>query len=228
MKAVKKTCAIVASACFLVFTLLTLVDVLCFIHPFYAYEYEKNDQAEVIGMSDEALMKSTDALLDYLKEKREDISVMAEVNGEKREVFTERETLHMVDVRSLYEHAMLARNICGIVSLVLFTGIVFLCKKDRYEVLKDGFENGLFMIGSCVVCILVWAVADFNNFWMDFHYLFFDNDLFLLDPANSIMINMFPESFFFDLVLLIIVSFVLICLICYITIRKYERKELAQ
>lgn len=228
MKAVKKTCAIVASVCFLLFTLLSLVNILCFSHSFYAYEYEKNDQAEVIGMSDEDLLKSTDALLDYLKGKREDISVSAEVNGIEREVFTERESLHMVDVRKLYDNAMLAKNIAGTVSLLLFLLIVTVWKKDRYAILKDGFENGLFMIGSCVVCILIWAVADFNNFWLDFHYLFFDNDLFLLDPASSIMINMFPESFFFDLVLLIIVSFVLVCLICYFTIRKFVRKEVIQ
>ena len=228
MKAVKKTCAIVASVCFLLFTLLSLVDILCFSHSFYAYEYEKNDQAEVIGMSDEDLLESTDALLDYLKGKREDISVSAEVNGIEREVFTERESLHMVDVRKLYDNAMLAKNIAGTVSLLLFLLIVTVWKKDRYAILKDGFENGLFMIGSCVVCILIWAVADFNNFWMDFHYLFFDNDLFLLDPSSSIMINMFPESFFFDLVLLIIASFVLVCLICYFTIRKFVRKEVIQ
>lgn len=228
MKAVKKTCAIVASVCFLLFTLLSLVNILCFSHSFYAYEYEKNDQAEVIGMSDEDLLKSTDALLDYLKGKREDISVSAEVNGIEREVFSERESLHMVDVRKLYDNAMLAKNIAGTVSLLLFLLIVTVWKKDRYAILKDGFENGLFMIGSCVVCILIWAVADFNNFWMDFHYLFFDNDLFLLDPSSSIMINMFPESFFFDLVLLIIASFVLVCLICYFTIRKFVRKEVIQ
>lgn len=228
MKIVKKTCAIAASVCFLLFTLLSLVDILCFSHSFYAYEYEKNDQAEVIGMSDDDLLKSTDALLDYLKGIREDIVVRVKVNGIDREVFTERESLHMVDVRSLYQNAMKVRNISGLLSLVLFFFIVTAWKKDRYTVLKDGFENGLFMIGSCVVCILIWAIADFNNFWMDFHYLFFDNDLFLLDPANSIMINMFPESFFFDLVLLIIVSFALICCVCYFLIRKFERKELVQ
>lgn len=228
MKIVKKTCAIVASVCFLLFILLSLVNILCFSHSFYAYEYDKNDQAEVIGMSDEDLLKSTDALLDYLKGKREDIAVTAEINEIDREVFTERESLHMVDVRFLYQNAMMVKNISGALSLVLFLLIVTVWKKERYAILKDGFENGLFMIGSCVVCILVWAIADFNNFWMDFHYLFFDNDLFLLDPANSVMINMFPESFFFDLVLLIIASFVSVCLACYFLIRKFERKELAQ
>lgn len=228
MKAVKKICAIIASVCFLLFTLLSLVDILCFSHSFYAYEYEKNDQAEVIGMSDENLLKSTDALLDYLKGRREDISIVAEVNGISREVFDERESLHMVDVRTLYDEAMSVRNICGLSSFLLFLWIVFAWKKDRYAILKDGFENGLFMVGCCVLCILIWAIAEFNNFWLDFHYLFFDNDLFLLDPAKSIMINMFPESFFFDLVLLIIVSFAIVCLTCYFAIRKFERKEAAQ
>lgn len=225
MKIVKKTAAIITTVAFLVFFLLSIVDILCFNHSFYAYEYKKNDQAEVIGMSDADLLKSTDALLDYLKGKKDTIAVKAEINGEVREVFTERESLHMVDVRSLYQNAMHVRNICGFVSVILFSAVFLFCKKDRYSVMKDGFENGLFMVGSCVVCILIWAVIDFDNFWMDFHYLFFDNDLFLLDPAHSVMINMFPESFFFDLVLCIIVCFVLVCVLIYYLIRKSERKE---
>jgi uncharacterized membrane protein len=29
--------------------------------------------------------------------------------------------------------------------------------------------------------------------------LFFNNDLWLLDPATDVMINMFPEEFFYDM-----------------------------
>jgi TIGR01906 family protein len=50
--------------------------------------------------------------------------------------------------------------------------------------------------------------VDFNGFWMNFHYIFFDNDLFLLDPNVSIMINMFPSNFFFAVVFGIIVLFI--------------------
>ena len=54
------------------------------------------DTAEQMGMSHEELMASTNVLLDYLKDKRDDIKIEVTVNGEKVQMFDERETLHMV------------------------------------------------------------------------------------------------------------------------------------
>lgn len=187
--------------------LLSVIFALAFNRGFYSYEYQKGDQAASIGMSDKDLMKATDTLLDYLENKRDNIRVTAEISGTKTEVFNERETLHMVDVKNLYQNAVHVRNIllvCGIVILI------FLCVKNRNQwhmILSEGYRHGMTLILLVVVFILIWAVADFYDFWMDFHYLFFDNDLFLLDPNTSIMINMFPETFFSDLVILIIVVY---------------------
>lgn len=66
---------------------------------------------------------------------------------------------------------------------------------------------GNLLIGGIVLFIAIWALADFNAFWTNFHLFFFDNDLWLLDPRTSIMINLFPGSFFFDLVIEIILSY---------------------
>ncbi|MGM9940999.1 MAG: TIGR01906 family membrane protein [Bulleidia sp.] len=224
---ITKACSIIASLCFLITLLVTLIDCLCFNRGFFSYEYEKNGQAEVIGMSDADLMRATDTLLDYLKGKRDDIAVTAEINGVTSEVFTTRESMHMVDVRQLYRNALAVRNICAVVCVVLCIGLVCTVKDRRFSVFLDGFENGLFMMGCTVLCILLWAVLDFSDFWMDFHYLFFDNDLFLLDPSSSIMINMFPESFFFDMVLMIIVCFAVVCAMLFFGFRHMEKKESA-
>ena len=64
-----------ASLFLLIAILLTTVDALCFARGFYSYEYRKDNQAEKIGMSDEGLMAATDTLLDYLKDRRQDIVV---------------------------------------------------------------------------------------------------------------------------------------------------------
>ncbi|MBR2991515.1 MAG: DUF1461 domain-containing protein, partial [Solobacterium sp.] len=78
--------------------------------------------------------------------------------------------------------------------------------------LKNGLRNGsLFMLGV-VAFVAVWAMVDFNGFWTNFHLLFFDNDLWLLDPRTSIMINLLPGGLFFDLVTGIIIRF-LICMV---------------
>ena len=82
------------------------IGILCFDKGFYAREYAKLGTAASIGMSQEDLDAATQALLDYTRGAREDLSVTAEIRGERREVFNERETLHMADVRNLYLGAM--------------------------------------------------------------------------------------------------------------------------
>ncbi|MBR4164505.1 MAG: TIGR01906 family membrane protein [Solobacterium sp.] len=208
---------------FLTAVLLTVIDFLCFLRPFYEYEYKRDQTASYIGMSDEDLMASTNTLLDYLQDKRDDIVIKAKVNGYEREVFDERETLHMVDVKNLYQNALKARNFMLIFSVL---GIILSMMKEngnRKEILWEAFKYGLLLIVIVVVFVLVYALIDFYNFWMNFHYIFFDNDLFLLDPNVSIMINMFPEIFFKDMVLSIIGLYGLFVAILGFCIRKVAK-----
>ena len=182
----------------------TVIDVVSFDRSFYEKEYIKNDTVSYTGMSAEDNLKATEALLDYLQDKRQDIVVTATVSGTEREVFNERETLHMVDVKALYQKAILVRNCCVIGSVILFALAVMIGKKRLLSVLRTGWKNGVILTGAVILFIAIWALADFDQFWTNFHLLFFDNDLWLLDPNTSIMINLFPGSFFFDLVIRII------------------------
>lgn len=207
MQRSSKFFSVIAGICVLVSILLAIIFACCFNHSFYSYEYEKNHQAEVIGMSDEDLMKATDTLLDYLEDKRDDIVVEATVNDYQREVFNERETLHMIDVKDLCMNARLAAGILFIAGIVIFACLIVRNKKEWLKICSYGFYRGLVCILIFVGFVAVYAVADFYDFWMNFHYIFFDNDLFILDPNTSIMINMFPESFFSDLVFLIILIY---------------------
>ena len=191
--------------------LLTAVDTMCFMHPFYSYEYKKGAQAEKIGMSDEGLMDATVTLLDYLQDKRDDILVSTEVNGTMREVYNERETKHMVDVKKLYQNAITARNLMAVAAAVILIALYFMNKNSYFTFLWDGWKNAALLMGLFVLFIAIWCIVDFNAFWTQFHQTFFDNDLWLLDPNTSIMINMFPESFFFDIVASIIIVLVIVC-----------------
>ena len=198
-----------ALACFLlsVALLATVIDGCCFDQGFYAWEYAKNYTSDVTGMSQEDNLRATVALLDYLRGTRGDIVVHAKVNDTEREVFNERETLHMVDVRALYQKALLARNIAAVLGIAILVFLTFYEKKKLREVLKTGFVPGVSALLALVVFVAVWAIADFDQFWTNFHLLLFDNDLWLLDPRTSIMINLFPATFFFDLVIRIILIF---------------------
>jgi len=193
--------------------LLSTIFFVSFNKNFYKYEYHKYQQAENIGMSEEDLMNSTHTLLDYIKGDRDDIVVEAEVNGITQEVFNKRETLHMVDVKNLYQGASVWRYI------FLISGILLLVI-NRKEDLLYSYKRALIYVSIFLAFISIYAVSDFDGFWVNFHYLFFDNDLFFLDPNTSIMINMFPSNFFFELVALIIVILLVILFGIYFILRR--------
>ncbi len=214
-----KIAAVIAGILVLVGILLSVIFTISFDHSFYAYEYKTYGQAEKIGMSDEDLMNSTTTLLDYIEGKRDDIVVEATVDGNTIDVFNERETLHMVDVKELFQKADMARNIALWGGLILLIVILARHRDGWLSLLRDTYRYSLLILGIFIGALGIWAAVDFYDFWVDFHYLFFDNTLFFLDPNTSIMINMFPENFFFDLVFRIILVFVIIAVVLGVMIR---------
>lgn len=40
--------------------------------------------------------------------------------------------------------------------------------------------------------------TDFTKYFILFHHIFFTNDLWILDPATDMLINIVPEGFFMD------------------------------
>lgn len=200
MKHLSKPCFFIATLCFIVAFFLTCLDVNSFNHAFYKNEYDKLGVAEEIGISREELQKTTNVLLDYIQDKRDDLNVSATIHGQERQVFNEKEVMHMIDVKNLYLHAMNVKMITGI-GFILFglLGVLF----DRKNALKNSTE--MFIMGTLsaltlIVFLGLYAMIDFDQFWLQFHYIFFTNDLFLLDPTTDILIQMVPSQFFFDLV----------------------------
>lgn len=195
--------------CLIISLLLTIIDINCFDESFYQKEYIKNNTTAETGMSEEDLWDTTEVLFDYLHDFRDDLNVQHEVNGTVREIFDSREKTHMVDVKNLYLNTIKVRNILAIVGIILFSISCLLSKKPIYiSNMYIGYKRSVALLFSIIFAILIYAAIDFNSFWIQFHYLFFTNDLFFLDPNTEILINMVPEQFFFDLVMRIILMFI--------------------
>lgn len=192
---------------FLIGLFLTSVDVNCFNLSFYQKEYEELHTAESIGMSQEELLKATSVLLDYTRDKRSDMMVMATIHDEEREVFNERETLHMEDVKKLYLNAMKVRNLFIVAEMGLVVGLI-LMKKMKMDVFWETFKTAAASLLFVMLFFILFALIDFDSFWRSFHEIFFTNDLWLLDPKVDIMIKMVPLQFFYDLVMRIVFVFV--------------------
>ena len=184
--------------------------------PFFRYQYDKLDRAEYIGIREEDLMAVTDHLLSYMAGGRENLDMQYGVKGSMREIFDEREKLHMVDVKNLYMGVIYIG--AGLLAAAAAM-TAFVMKKDGVKTAK-GILKKKYKFAALGLLLVVGALggmvaADFQTFWYKFHTVFFTNDLWLLDPRVSIMINMFPLEFFYAIVTTIIVVFVLLCTAVY-------------
>lgn len=238
MERSNRIAGVIAALGILVACLFGSTDYHAFNKSYYESEYTKLNTAESIGMSREALFEATDALLDYLKDKRDDIRCVQEVKGFSREVFDERETAHMVDVKALYQNA---KTVCFVLigaGLLALLYMLYGVKKrncssiDALISLKDGFRQVVLAFLIVAGGLVFYALLDFNRFWTSFHELFFTNDLWLLDPRVSIMINMFPEEFFFGMVMRIALTFIftftLIAVLVYFACKRYLKASFNQ
>lgn len=210
----------------IVFLLLSSVDMSCFRLSFFDEQYRELNTAENLDMSHEDLMNATQTLLDYLRGSRDNIDVEVTVAGVSQPAFNARESAHMVDVRSLYQNAMIVR--WGMLVLLLFlTAALFYQKRRQFHAyLSRGILSVSCLFFLFLALIGIWISADFTGFWTSFHKIFFRNDLWLLNPATDLMINLFPEPFFNHLVIRIILWFLAFYIPCLILAFYDQRKEL--
>lgn len=192
----------------IVVILLTAIEINAFDLKFFESEYKKLHSTEIIGISEQDLMQSTQGLLAYIKGERDDLRIEAIIKGENRQVFNQREIKHMVDVQRLFAVSNWVRN-AGIFLLFILIGA------SRYIIGRKYYRYylaGGYLTGAAIFFILLGAVAlaisrDFLWFWNNFHYLIFTNDLWQLYPETDILIQMVPEQFFLDLVVRILIFF---------------------
>jgi len=186
---------------------LTVIEYRSFDLEFFTKEYTKLNNAQVIGISKQELMQTTEELLAYIKGERDDLDIQAKIKGQERQVFNQKEIEHMADVRMLYFASHKVRNIGFAFFLCLLFGVRLLTGKQYLHYWARGYLiGGGLMIGLLIFLAFVIS-RNFLWFWDRFHLLIFTNDLWMLNPETDILIQMVPEQFFFDLVVSILVLF---------------------
>lgn len=192
---------------------------------FYTTRYEKYNFAQEINVNPEGLNESITVLLDYLEDKRDDIECVIKYKGITRQAFDERETLHMIDVKELYQNAIKVAIGAGVIGLLILFYFLLKEKKLLLSYLTKGFIQMSGTLALALAFFGIWVATDFTSFWMWFHTLFFDNDLWLLDPRISFMINMLPEIIFNQLVISIALFLIIVLVPIFIFSVYYQFKK---
>lgn len=205
--------------------LFTSMEVIVFNMSYFERHYEERDIMAVTKMSLPDLMYVTEEMMDYLGNKRDTLNMEAIIDGEVEEVFGEREKGHMVDVKDLFIKARWIRNI-SFVLIIGFLGYgIYKNRKMLYEAfgpVKYVFIMLLMAFGGLGILFYV----DFSKYFTLFHEIFFDNDLWLLNPRTDILINMVPEVFFFETAMYSLIIFLSSLLIIGLLVELVGKKRL--
>lgn len=215
----------ILTACFFILVcLITAIEAVVYWTPgYFEREYSKysvlNDLPE---MTMDDLLTVTDEMMAYLRGNRENLHVFTTMGGESREFFNSREIAHMEDVRELFIGGIWLRRI-GIGIACLYAAVlIFWCRgsserKLQLRSLIPGslcLGTGIFFSAALIIAAVI--ASDFSRYFIVFHHLFFDNDLWLLDPATDMLINIVPEPFFMDTALRIAILFACMVMIFFI------------
>lgn len=196
----------------------------------YRQEYEKYDVLSDLDMTMDDVMYVTHEMMDYLRGEGDTLSVMTTVEGKEQDFFNEQDRFHMGEVRDLFIGGLNIRlGACA--AAVLCVLFLFFTRADVKKIIPRSYWIALGVTGAAVLLVGIAAVVDFNAVFVQFHHIFFDNDLWIFDPAEDYMIRMLPEGLFYDMVMRIgavfVVSLVVLLVLSFIPKILERKKKLA-
>lgn len=166
----------------------------------YEREYEKYDVLDDLDMTMEDTMYVTKEMMAYLRGDREELSVVTTVEGIEQDFFNEQDRFHMAEVRELFIGGLNLRKGAFVLAVLCLIALNIL-RADWRKIIPRSYWIALLVIGVLLVLFAAAAAIDFNAVFVAFHHVFFDNDLWIFDPAEDYMIRMLPEGLFADMVM---------------------------
>lgn len=221
---------ILCTFCLMIIFLITSVESVVYWTPgYFEREYTMYNVPETVSMEMNDLLYVTDEMMMYLRgDGRDDLNISVPVDGHTRPFFNEREMAHMEDVRNLFIGALHLRTAC-IAAAFLCLALMFLVKADVKRILPRAVctGTGIFMVLTAGLALLI--STDFTKYFIIFYKIFFDNDLWILDPATDLLINIVPEPFFADTAARIAFTFSFLVLalffVCLACIRRSGKRS---
>lgn len=181
-----------------VFVIISTLEFAIFDKGFFMREAAANNVSTNTGLSEEELSQVTDEIFKFLLGKRDDFNIEVQrEDGRVTGLFTDEEMIHMHDVKVLFDAAVTAQIICGVIGLAM---ILLLYRFNKNCIVQGLFIGSLIGLGILLFLGLA-ATMDFTEVFELFHELIFTNDLWLLDPKTSVLINIVPEPYFIHLCL---------------------------
>lgn len=203
----KKAAALLFGFCLVISVLVLSIELVVFNKGFYTEVYDSVSIEQQVDASREDIEKAVFMLVDYVHGDREDLDGIITWRGREQAVYNEKEISHMVDVKALWDHAYSLMWVCIILGAGCVLYLFFSCRKHWLAYIARGIVQAYCCFAVVLVFIGFWIWIDFSGFWVQFHHIFFSNDLWLLDPSTDFMIVICPEALFYQMIIRICLIF---------------------
>ncbi len=126
--------------------------------------------------------------------------------------------VHFEEVKEIVQNVIKLLIVSLIITIV---GIIVNLKNNNIEFLN--ITSKLVIILPILVAIPM--LINFDETFVVFHKLMFDNDYWIFDPSKDPVINILPKEFFFHAGLLIVMLILLSSVVLHIIYKYYKKKR---
>ncbi len=160
----------------------------------YIYEYNLNSYpiTERTSLEIEEIREINTQIKNYFFDETEFLEVS---------IFNEKEIYHMKDVKDIINNLFLY----GKLSSVVFVVITLICVKKYKVRIYSVFKASSIVYSVMLLALAIGFLISFNKLFIIFHEIAFSNDLWKLNINEDYLLMMYPENFFRDIALLILI-----------------------
>ena len=157
-------------------------------------------------ISKDQLLRGAKQIIDYVHTETEPLAVIIEVEGIDQQVYSEREILHMKDVKDLFQNTYKIQEFSGGYLLLFSFALLYWRKAKALKTIARLASIGASLAISLILLIGVSSLLlSFQEVFNIFHYISFDNDLWILSP-DTYLVRMYPYDFWLNATFLIGIS----------------------
>ena len=164
----------------------------------YSYGFDAYDIPDRTGISMDELLSAGKQIRDYFNNDEEFLDVRVVQGGVRRSLYTEREVLHMKDVKGLVRGVYAVQWLTGLYLVAYAVIGLYLGRRAFLPRLMRRLAWGGGVTLGLVALVGLASLVGFDRLFLAFHLVSFSNDLWQLDPRRHYLIAMFPQGFFFD------------------------------
>ena len=139
------------------------------------------------------------AICDYLDGKTPVTQIANPETGETEPAFSDKENLHMADVKGIVSLLKIVRWAGGGIVIGALLVLYLKSKDNKAQFLSDavrGFALSALFLLLIATVLAIWSTVNFDGLFVTFHKLSFSNDLWILNPNTDLLVALMPLPFF--------------------------------